>query len=301
MKSKESSQNNDTSFFKRYDFYMRRIKQILTSFVLFVLIGCMFLCGLLLGYFASIISKSETLDDETLTQQVTHLPELKVAHPEKADLIAIYNEQEPSLIAGPAEVSPYVTKALVASEDADFYVHNGVLPKAILRAMFQDVFDTQFPTGGSTITQQLVKNQILSQERTYDRKAKEIMYAIRIEHILTKDEIIYTYLNLVPFGLDTNGQNITGIASASYGLFGKPPKSLNISEAAYLVGLLQSPYVYTPFNQDGTLKSKDDVQISIRRQHYVLKRMRVEGQISQQAYVNALNEDIYSHLYHPSK
>ncbi|WP_086427530.1 biosynthetic peptidoglycan transglycosylase [Staphylococcus cornubiensis] len=297
MKTKEQHEFTTHMSFKRFDFYMRRIKQFIISFVLFLLIGFIFVCGLLLGYFASIVSDSKSLNDHDLIQQVTRLPELNVEQPENTDFIALYNEQEPSLIAGPAEVSPFVTKALVASEDADFYVHNGVLPKAILRAMFQDIFDTQFPTGGSTITQQLVKNQILTKERTYDRKAKEIMYALRIEHILSKDEIIYTYLNLVPFGLDTNGQNVTGITSASYGLFGKPPKTLNLAEAAYLVGLLQSPYAYTPFNHDGTLKDEEDVSFSVHRQHYVLKRMLVEQMISRDAYTKALDYDIYDHLY----
>lgn len=297
MEMKEQYESTTHMSFKRFDFYMRRIKQFIISFVLFLLIGLIFVCGLLLGYFASIVSDSKSLNDHDLIQQVTRLPELNVEQPENTDFIALYNEQEPSLIAGPAEVSPFVTKALVASEDADFYVHNGVLPKAILRAMFQDIFDTQFPTGGSTITQQLVKNQILTKERTYDRKAKEIMYALRIEHILSKDEIIYTYLNLVPFGLDTNGQNVTGITSASYGLFGKPPKTLNLAEAAYLVGLLQSPYAYTPFNHDGTLKDEEDVSFSVHRQHYVLKRMLVEQMISRDAYTKALDYDIYDHLY----
>ncbi|QHW36953.1 transglycosylase domain-containing protein [Staphylococcus ursi] len=297
MKTKERRELTTHTSFDRYDFYMRKMKQFIISFVLFMLIGLIFVCGLLLGYFASIVSDSKSLNDHDLVQQVTRLPELDNDQPDDTDYIALYNEQEPSLIAGPAEVSPYVTKALVASEDADFYVHNGVLPKAILRAMFQDIFDTQFPTGGSTITQQLIKNQVLTKERTYDRKAKEIMYAMRIEHILTKDEIIYTYLNLVPFGLDTNGQNVTGITSASYGLFGKPPKTLNLAESAYLIGLLQSPYAYTPFNHDGSLKDEDDVSFSIHRQHYVLKRMLVEQMISKDAYDKALNYDIYAHLY----
>ncbi|PCF43101.1 biosynthetic peptidoglycan transglycosylase [Staphylococcus delphini] len=297
MKTKEQRKLTTHTSFDRYDFYMRKTKQFIISFVLFMLIGLIFVCGLLLGYFASIVSDSKSLNDHDLVQQVTRLPELDNDRPDNTDYIALYNEQEPSLIAGPAEVSSYVTKALVASEDADFYVHHGVLPKAILRAVFQDIFDTQFPTGGSTITQQLIKNQVLTKERTYDRKAKEIMYAMRVEHFLTKDEIIYTYLNLVPFGLDTNGQNVTGITSASYGLFGKPPKTLNLAESAYLIGLLQSPYAYTPFNDDGSLKDEADVSFSIHRQHYVLKRMLVEQIISKDAYEKALHYDIYAHLY----
>ncbi len=297
MKLTTNHQNQATSFLERYDYYFKRIKQTIFSFIIFLLLGMIFLSGLTLGYFASIVSEAKSINNHELMSQITHLPELNLAHPEKENLIAVYNQQEPPLIAGPAEVSPYVTKALVASEDADFYTHNGILPKAILRAMYQDIFDTKFATGGSTITQQLVKNQVLTNERTYDRKAKEIMYAMRIEHIMTKQEIIYTYLNLVPFGLDTHDQNITGITSASYGIFGKPPHDLNIAESAYIAGLLQSPYVYTPFTKDGQLKDKQALNLSINRQHYVLKRMRVEKMISPQQYQRALSYDIYDHLY----
>ncbi len=84
------------------------------------------------------------------------------------------------------------------------------------------------------------------QRKTYSRKANELRLAIRLEHLLSKDEIIYTYLNIVPFGRDYNGANISGIASASYSLFGIPPKDLSIAQSAYLIGLLQSPYGYTP-------------------------------------------------------
>lgn len=90
--------------------------------------------------------------------------------------------------------------------------------------MIQDIFNTDQSSGGSTITQQLVKNQVLTNEKTYSRKANELRLAIRLEHLLSKDEIIYTYLNIVPFGRDYNGANISGIASASYSLFGIPPK-----------------------------------------------------------------------------
>ncbi len=100
--------------------------------------------------------------------------------------------------------------------------------------MIQDIFlQTDQSSGGSTITQQLVKNQVLTNEKTYSRKANELRLAIRLKHLLSKDEIIYTYLNIVPFGRDYNGANISGIASASYSLFGIPPKDLSIAQSAY--------------------------------------------------------------------
>ena len=91
--------------------------------------------------------------------------------------------------------------------------------------MIQDVLSLNSRSGGSTITQQLIKNQVLTNEKTYSRKANEIILAMRLEKILSKNEIIYTYLNIVPFGRDYNGANITGIASASYSLFNVSPPS----------------------------------------------------------------------------
>ena len=93
-------------------------------------------------------------------------------------------------------------------------------------------------------------------------------------------------MNIVPFGHDYNGANITGISSASFSLFGIPPKELNIAQSAYLIGLLQSPYGYTPYDDNGNLKSNEEFKYSIQRQHYVLKRMLVEGKISKQ-YIRA--------------
>ncbi|MEJ7425389.1 biosynthetic peptidoglycan transglycosylase, partial [Staphylococcus warneri] len=91
------------------------------------------------------------------------------------------------------------------------------------------IIDANETSGGSTITQQLIKNQVLTDKKTYSRKANEIILAMRLEKLLSKNEIIYTYLNIVPFGHDYNGANITGIASASYSLFGVAAKDLNIA------------------------------------------------------------------------
>ena len=258
---------------------------------IFIWIVILFL-GVALGYFASIVSDTNEIDDDALVREVTRLPEMPPIQSKDVNIIALYNEQTPILIAGPAEVSPYVTKAIVSSEDAQFYTHHGILPKAIFRAMYQDIFNRENPTGGSTITQQLVKNQMLSDQKTYDRKAKEIMYAMRLENIMSKKEIIYTYINRVSFGRDTNGHHITGITSASYGIFGKPPQLLNLSESAYLAGLVQSPYHYTPYTLNGEIKNQRELSDSIRRQRYVLKRMYIENMITKKEYQSALDYPI---------
>ncbi|WP_234097488.1 transglycosylase domain-containing protein [Staphylococcus argenteus] len=252
-------------------------------------------------YFHHLTKMSDSISDEDLIKKVRKIPGDELLDHTNKNLLSEYNHSQNSLIIGPKTSSPNVIKALTSSEDTLFYKHDGILPKAIIRAMIQDIFKTDQSSGGSTITQQLIKNQVLSNEKTYSRKANELRLSIRLEHPLSKDEIIYTYLNIVPFGRDYNGANITGIASASYSLFGIPPKDLSIAQSAYLIGLLQSPYSYTPYEKDGTLKSDEDLKYSIQRQHYVLKRMLIEDQISKKEYDDALKYDIKSHLLSQKK
>ena len=107
-----------------------------------------------------------------------------------------------------SEVSPYVIDAVLATEDEYFEVHKGIVPKAIFRGLLQDVSNSDTQTGGSTLTQQLIKNQILTNEVSYERKAKEILLAMRLEHFMNKEEILEAYLNIIPYGRNSNGRNI---------------------------------------------------------------------------------------------
>src|SRR5699024_12405880 len=93
-------------------------------------------------------------------------------------------------------------------------------------------------TGGSTLTQQLIKNQILTNEVSFDRKAKEILLAMRLENFFEKDEIMEAYLNIVPYGRDAYGKNIAGIQTASQGVLGEDPEELNVAQSAFLAGIL---------------------------------------------------------------
>src|SRR5699024_12513152 len=97
------------------------------------------------------------------------------------------------------DISDFLIEAVVSTEDEHFYEHNGVVPKAIIRAMNQEVANTGSQTGGSTITQQLIKNQILTNEVSFDRKAKEILLAMRQENFFEKEEIMEAYLHIVPY------------------------------------------------------------------------------------------------------
>ena len=137
---------------------------------------------------------------------------------------------------------------------------------------------------------------MLTNDPTFDRKATELLLAFRVENILSKEEILEAYLNAVSFGRNANGQNIAGIESAAEGVFGKPASELNIAESAFLAGLPQNPYAYTPFNQDGSLKEADMLEAGKNRQEFVLSRMLTEGVISQEEHDQALAYNIYDNM-----
>lgn len=283
-------------YFEIFEKYYKIIKRILISLVILVL--GMLLVGLIVStlYFKHLTHASDPISDNELRAKLLDFPGNERLNIKNKDLLSEYNHSENSLIVGPDQVSPHVIKALVASEDSLFFQHRGVMPKAVFRAIIQDLFDTKVSSGGSTITQQVVKNQVLTNQKTYSRKANELMLAMRTEKLFSKEEILFTYLNIVPFGRDYNGVNISGIAPASYSLFGKSSNNLNLAESAYIVGLLQSPYYYTPYDESGNLKSGEGLHIGVKRQRYVLKRMLVEREISQRQFHEARSYNIIAHL-----
>lgn len=284
------------SWFDKFENIYKKLKHIFIG--LFAILTCtsVIILAITVFYFQSITKEAIHMSDDDLRLKLLYIVGSQDIDYDNKHILTEYNESLNTLIVGPKNVNKNVIKALTASEDSLFFMHNGILPKALVRAVGQDIFNTESATGGSTITQQLVKNQLLTSEKTYNRKANELVLSMRAEKLLTKDEIIFTYLNIVPFGRDYNGSNISGIAPASHSLFGKPPSNLNIAESAYLVGLLQSPYFYTPYEENGTLKSDSDIQIGLDRQHYVLKRMLVEGKITEYDYKRAEKFNIRKHL-----
>lgn len=196
-------------------------------------------------------------------------------------------------------VSPYVLDAVLATEDEYFEVHNGIVPKAIFRGLLQDVTNSDTQTGGSTLTQQLIKNQILTNEVSYERKAKEILLAMRLEHFMTKDEILEAYLNIIPYGRNANGRNIAGIETAAQGIFNVKAKDLNLPQAAYIAGIPQAPFAYTPFRKGGVLKEGEALKPGIERMKTVLFRMKETGYISEEEYNSSINYDITKDFRQP--
>jgi 1A family penicillin-binding protein len=175
-------------------------------------------------------------------------------------------------------ISPQLKRAVLASEDSDFYYHHGINPKGVGRALLTNATAGGVREGGSTITMQLVKNLFLSQRREFTRKIAEAVLAIRLEQILSKDQILEMYLNQVYWG-----HNNYGVQTAARSYFKKSAENLTLAESAMMAGLIQAPEQYSPFVN--MTKAKE-------QQRIVLGRMLELGWITQQEYDNALKQEI---------
>ena len=179
------------------------------------------------------------------------------------------------------DISQYVIDGTVDTEDKRFYSHNGIDPQGILRALVGQITGSSDSGGGSTITQQLVRNTVLSDEQfdqTYERKVREAYIAIQMEKSYTKDQILAMYLNTIYYG---NGAY--GIEAAAITYFNKSADELTLAEAATLVGLPNSPTYYDPFTYP---------ENCIERRNLVLSRMLEAGDITQEEYDEAVAEDL---------
>lgn len=176
------------------------------------------------------------------------------------------------------EVPQLVRNCFIASEDADFYRHPGIDPLSILRAFYKNFTTGEARQGGSTITQQVVKNLLLTSEKSIERKVKEAILSYRLEGRFTKDEILELYLNQIFFG---NGAY--GIKAAARIYYQKTPEELTLAQAAVLAGLPQAPSKYSPLRNLNAAK---------RRQAYVLKQMLKAGFINREQYKEALDADL---------
>lgn len=154
------------------------------------------------------------------------------------------------------EIADHAKQASIAIEDEDFYKHHGIKPTAILRAFWINLNAGEITQGGSTITQQVIKNTLLTDDRSLTRKIKEAILSIRIEQKLSKDEILELYLNEVPYG-----GSIYGIEEAAKVFFGKSAKDINLAESAYLASLPQAPSFLSPYgnNVESLEKRKNSV------------------------------------------
>ncbi|ETD27560.1 penicillin-binding protein 1A [Helicobacter canis] len=174
------------------------------------------------------------------------------------------------------EIPPRMIEALLAIEDTLFFEHSGINYDAIIRAMVKNIKNGRFGEGGSTLTQQLVKNVILTRERTFSRKLKEALLTIQVERVLSKEQILEIYLNEVFFG-----HGYHGVKTAALGYFKKPLSMLSLKEIAMLVGLPNAPSIYDPTKR---------IDFSLARANDVIRRMYDLGWISKEYAQSALAE-----------
>ena len=176
------------------------------------------------------------------------------------------------------KISPDMKRAVMAIEDSHFYYHHGINFSSVGRAVLVNWQRGSVAEGGSTLTMQLVKNIFLSQQRKFSRKVAEAVLAIRLEQILTKDQILEMYLNQVYWG-----HNNYGVQTAARTYFGKPAADLNLAESAMMAGMIQAPTSYSPFV---------NLKLAKQRQGIVLARMRELGWITPQQEAAARQEKI---------
>jgi len=240
----------------------------------FLAILCLFLS--LFSYFLfSILSELPNPQKLTTREQIVST---KIYDRNGKLLYKIYRSENRTLV--PLSETPlFLRQAVVAIEDAEFYSHHGLSAKGILRALGKIIRERKIE-GGSTITQQLVKNALLTPERTLRRKIKEIILALWVERKFSKDEILQMYLNEVGFG-----GAAYGVEEASQLYFGKSVEEINLAEAALLAGLPASPTTYSPFGAHP--------EIAKERQRLVLRRMVEEKFITQKQADEASSQDIH--------
>lgn len=200
------------------------------------------------------------------------------------ELIAQYGEKR-RIPLTLDQIPPVMVKAFIATEDSRFYEHHGVDPVGIFRAASVALFSGRASQGASTITQQLARNFFLSPEKTLMRKLKEVFLAIRIEQMMTKDEILELYLNKIYLGY-----RAYGVGAAAQVYFGKSVDQLTLSEIAVIAGLPKAPSTFNP------LYSLDR---ATSRRNVVLARMLSEGYISQSQYDSARSEAIDANYHAP--
>ena len=191
------------------------------------------------------------------------------------ELVANIFERENRLYVDYDDIPPRVVEALLAIEDTQFFEHNGVNPDAIVRAILKDIKARKLVEGASTLTQQLVKTLLLTREKKIMRKIKEALLALRVEQILTKEEILERYLNQVYFG-----HGYYGIKTAALGYFKKELYELSLKEIAILVGLPKAPSFYDPTR---------NLKFALARANQVVKRLKTLGWINNKEFEESID------------
>ena len=260
------------------------IKGVLNTLFILGFIGGLFGAGVALGYGVALFDKAKVPPAEDLVKQVKNISSISEIVYADGSVIASIESDLLRTSVSSEEISDNLKKAIVATEDEHFLEHKGVVPKAVIRATLGTFAGLGSSSGGSTLTQQLIKQQVVGDAPTLARKATEIVDALALERSMSKDEILTTYLNVAPFGRNHKGQNIAGAQQAAEGIFGIDANKLSIPQAAFLAGLPQSPITYSPYENTGELKSDEDLELGLKRAKGVLYNMYRTGALTQEEY-----------------
>ena len=246
--------------------------------MLLVLVGVGVFCGI---FFSDKFALSR--EDLLLSNANT------VVYDKDGNVIAELSGSENRRIISLDQMSEYLPKAFVAIEDERFYEHKGVDIKRTLAATGTYIFKGDSSFGGSSITQQLIKNVTNERDNSgsagEQRKIKEMSRAYQVEKMLSKDEILSLYLNIIPLGAD--GGDICGVETASMYYFSKNAKDLSIEECAFLAGINNAPNTYNPFKDEDEQKHNQVMNKIKTRTQVVLRKMKETGAITEEQYKTA--------------
>ena len=263
---------------------LRSIKLLSNALFVFLFLGGLFGAGIATGYALNLFNKVSVPEKDALIRQVQNISAVSELTYADGSVISSIDSDLIRVTVDSSAISENVKKAVIATEDENFMTHNGVVPKAVLRATLGSVVGIGSASGGSTITQQIIKQQVVGDAPTFTRKATEIVDALALERYMSKDEILTTYLNVSPFGRNNKGQNIAGVEEAAQGIFGVSASQLTIPQAAFIAGLPQSPIVYSPYASNGSLKTPENMAYGLNRAKDVLYNMYRTGALSQDEY-----------------
>ena len=257
------------------------------SFIIALCVG-LALLGAVIGIAKAFVDTAPTLDLAALDAQ----DKTSFIYDSEGNLITDYKGTEDRIMVSIDEIPEMLQNAFIAVEDARFYEHNGVDVKRIVGALVAN-FTSGSTQGGSTITQQLIKQTVLSSEQSYKRKLQEAYLAIELETRYTKKQILESYLNTIFLG-----GSYYGVRVAAYGYFGKELDQLTLRECAMLAGLTRSPNYYNPRSNFYTRNTEgsNKPDITNNRTDYVLRQMRENGLITAQQYNTALDRSTASVL-----
>jgi len=277
-----------------------------TAFVAWLIVKWVIVCGLvagflaggmIAGYVSALVRDEPVRSPEEMLAAINRYDQTGFVYFNDGTLIGqLRTSEDRRLVESIREIPKHVRDAFVSVEDFRFEQHFGIDIFGTLRAVKERFLNEDRQSGGSTITQQLARRVFLSLEQTDARKFKEMFLAMRMERIMTKDDILLAYLNKMPFGNGSSGYQLYGIKAAAKGIFDVDDlNDLNIAQAAYLAGLLKAPSDYSAFDGYGRF-DEDGFRKAMDRQKVVLQAMLKTGAITKKEYEDALKFDIRSTL-----